>query len=85
MAKKVKVVNLSTGDKYIFIGELSPVQAVNACFEQQTNGNYNTWEYDKTLHLVEITQSGLHCFRGDFSARMAVDTVNNNYDGNFKN
>lgn len=72
MTKKVEVVNLSTGDKHIFVGDLSPVQAVNACFEQ-AKGNFNSWEYSKTLHLVKITKSGLHCYRGDFSARMEVE------------
>lgn len=73
MIKTVEVVNLSTGVKYIFVGELFPMQAVNACFEQQENENFNFWEYGKTQHLVKITRSGLHCYRGDYTAKMKED------------
>ena len=62
-----------TSNKYIYIG-LTPYEAVNTCFEQN-NGNYNTWEYSKTLHLVKITKSGLYCYRGDFSARIDKDKI----------
>ena len=69
---KIKVIELGTNNEYIYIGDLTPMQAVNACYEQ-SNGNYNFWEYSKTLPLVEITKSGLHCFRGDFTAKMKED------------
>lgn len=66
---KIKVFELGTNNEYIYSGSLTPMQAVNACYEQN-KGNFNTWDYNKTLHLVKITKSGLHCFRGDFSARI---------------
>ena len=69
---RIEVFQLGTSNKYIYTGNLTPMQAVNACFEQ-SKGNYNTWEYNKTLHLVEITKSGLHCFRGDFTAKIKED------------
>lgn len=69
---RIEVFQLGTGNKYIFIGNLTPMQAVNACYEQ-FNGNWNTLEYGKTLPLVEITKSGLHCYRGDFTAKMQED------------
>ena len=69
---RIEVFELGTSNKYVYIENLTPMQAVNACFEQ-ANGNFNTWEYSKTLHLVEITKSGLHCFRGGFVAKMKED------------
>lgn len=66
---EIKVLELGTNNEYIYTGDLTPVQAVNACYEQN-KGNYNTWEYHKTLHLVKITTSGLHCYRGDFAAKI---------------
>ena len=74
---KIKVIELGTNIEYIYIGNLTPMQAVNACYEQ-SKGNYNTWEHSKTLHLVEITKSGLHCFRGDYTAKMKEDEKNEN-------
>ena len=64
---KIKVIELGTNNEYIYIGDLTPMQAVNACYEQY-KGNWNTWEYGKTLPLVKITASGLYCYRGDFTA-----------------
>lgn len=63
----IKVIMLGTNNEYIYAGNLTPMQAVNACYEQN-KGNYNTWEYHKTLELVKVTKSGLHCYRGDFIA-----------------
>ena len=65
----IKVVELVTTNEYIYAGNLTPMQAVNACYEQ-SKGNYNTWEYYKTLELVKVTKSGLYCYRGDFTARI---------------
>ena len=68
---EIKVVELGTNKEYFFYTDnLTPMQAVNACYEQQVNKNFNSWEYGKTLPLVEITKSGLHCYRGDFIARI---------------
>ena len=66
---KIKVFELGTNNEYIYIGDLTPMQAVNACYEQ-SKGNWNTWEYGKTLPLVKITKNGLHCYRGDFTAKI---------------
>ena len=66
---RIEVLELGTSNKYVYIGNLTPMQAVNACYEQN-RGNYNTWEYYKTLDLVKVTKSGLHCYRGDFTAKM---------------
>lgn len=66
---KIKVIELGTNNEYIYFGGLTPMQAVNACYEQN-RGNYNTWEYYKTLELVEVTKSGLYCYRGAFTARI---------------
>ena len=65
----IRVVELGTNKEYFYNDNLTPMQAVNACFEQNM-GNYNTWDYYKTLPLVEFTKSGLHCYRGDFVARI---------------
>ena len=67
---EIKVLELGTNNEYIYIG-LSPFEAVNTCFEQN-KGNYNTWEYNRTLSLVKVTESGLHCYRGDFVARLNI-------------
>ena len=65
----IRVIELGTSNEYIYTGELTPMQAVNACYEQN-RGNYNSCEYSKTLPLVKVTKSGLHCYRGDFTARI---------------
>ena len=59
------VTNLATGDTQEFY--LPPQEAVNAAYRQSRRG-FNTWDYDKHLHNVKKTKSGLHYYCGDFIA-----------------
>lgn len=62
-----KVVNLANPNEE-FLFSIPAVQAVNACYEQEVNRNYNTWDYGKTIHMVEISNSGKTAYRGNYAA-----------------
>ena len=67
----IKVVELGTNIEYYYSESLGAKRAVNACFEQIQNKNYNSWDYDKTLNLVRETKNCF--FRGNFSALKRED------------
>jgi len=65
--KPVTVVNLKTGEEFVYLGP-PPRDAVNACYQQQVNKNFNTWDYEKTLKLVTLSKDKKTWCRGDFCA-----------------
>ena len=61
-----KVINLSTGMEAFY--SLSPMEAVNAAYEQFERKNWNFWTYPKAAEHAKVTKSGKCCYRGDWSA-----------------
>lgn len=64
-----RVLNLVTGQWGPYY-TLEPAQAVVAAHEQQTRGNYNTWDYPEPQAHPEFTQGSESVCCGDWAAML---------------